>query len=628
MEKTNTVTAQSDKKNGHKPETAIVREQVHSSAPVTDLADELLGANGVQSLATHLSDARMQTAQRRQIAAQIGQRQGNDHLQRVLQRQTGEVAAPASLIVEDDAETLQPGQMRKSEFLAQLKEASCAAADEALSGSIYSTVGCPYITKVFGTLPGYPAEKIERMIGTYASEVTGATTAAGYIGPVTNRVRAGIARWLATGEPPSLPEGLSSLGNAGLPEQVSAAGSGLLGQAKSAISNLLFKARSGGANQIENPDVVRAELGPGHSLDGSVKSKMGSAFGYDFSSVRLHTDSNANQLSHDMNARAFTVGNDVAFGHGEYQPNTPIGDALIAHELAHVMQQGSSSQLSSPLKKGEEYGDLENDADVSAVRAVLSIWGGVKGTLAGVSQEAMPRLRSGLRLHRCKDNTTTSASSASSSHATLADQAVTLGGDTVTMDSYRNYQSKTWKWFFSPNTKLAGRAGKPPSFASWNDWDNFHWQSRQVIADLAGLSISSIQRTNAHLAQLQAAYNNWPASKFAVFQSGTSATNTCNVFLGDALFMDGKNQVTGGKYYSAADVYNSKGAFSSIDKKDVLRGDIVAWDFGHVEIVTSVDPLTGTFCSRGGYREPMGQDKCGGAERTISNTGIRFLRIK
>ncbi len=60
-----------------------------------------------------------------------------------------------------------------------------------------------------------------------------------------------------------------------------------------------------------------------------------------------HTDSNASSVSNRVNARAFTVGNHVAFGGGEYKPGTLAGDALIAHELAHtVQQQGAEGSVS------------------------------------------------------------------------------------------------------------------------------------------------------------------------------------------------------------------------------------------------------------------------------------------
>ena len=166
---------------------------------------------------------------------------------------------------------------------------------------------------------------------------------------------------------------------------------------------MLFKGREGGAREGEDPQTVQSQLSSGHSLDGGVKSRMESAFGMSFSNVRIHTDATAQGLSDSLNARAFTIGGDIAFGSGEYQPGTPIGDALIAHELAHVVQQGGSSSSAPMQKGGAEYNTLEEDADVSAVGAVASMWSGAKGALKDIGKNAMPRMRSGLGLQRCKD---------------------------------------------------------------------------------------------------------------------------------------------------------------------------------------------------------------------------------
>lgn len=62
-------------------------------------------------------------------------------------------------------------------------------------------------------------------------------------------------------------------------------------------------------------------------------------FGYDFSQVRVHTDAKAAESARAVNALAFTVGRDVAFGAGQYAPGTTEGKRLLAHELTHVVQQ-------------------------------------------------------------------------------------------------------------------------------------------------------------------------------------------------------------------------------------------------------------------------------------------------
>jgi len=128
---------------------------------------------------------------------------------------------------------------------------------------------------------------------------------------------------------------------------------------------------------------------------------MESAFGHDFSRVRVHTDARAAALSANLNARAFTVGSDIAFATGEYRPGNIVGEALIAHELAHVVQQEAAGGSSSTLREETEYDRLEEDADGSAFGAIASLWGGIKGVLAGAARNAKPALSSGLGLQRC-----------------------------------------------------------------------------------------------------------------------------------------------------------------------------------------------------------------------------------
>jgi hypothetical protein len=132
-----------------------------------------------------------------------------------------------------------------------------------------------------------------------------------------------------------------------------------------------------------------------------VRGGLESAFGRSFSDVRVHTDPEAAGVSDNLNARAFTIGQNIAFGTGEYRPGTLIGDALIAHELAHVAQQDGAAPGEVQTKADGETSLLEEDADSAAVRAVVAMRAGLFGGLARISQEAMPRLRAGLRLQRC-----------------------------------------------------------------------------------------------------------------------------------------------------------------------------------------------------------------------------------
>jgi Domain of unknown function (DUF4157) len=74
-------------------------------------------------------------------------------------------------------------------------------------------------------------------------------------------------------------------------------------------------------------------------------------FRQDFSRVAIHTDSTANFLNQRLNARAFTMGQDIYFSEGEYRPDSSSGKELIAHELTHVLQQSASSGNNQPIQR-------------------------------------------------------------------------------------------------------------------------------------------------------------------------------------------------------------------------------------------------------------------------------------
>ena len=153
------------------------------------------------------------------------------------------------------------------------------------------------------------------------------------------------------------------------------------------------------SEQSLNPRSILAELGPGQAFGGTARMRMESAFGQSFSHVRLHTDVGAAGIARSLNASALTIGNHVAFASGQYAPGTLVGDALLAHELAHVSQQNGAA-LAYPIvqKYGAEYDDLERDADASTVQVVGSLWNKVAGFPGFVTRTAGPRLRSGMRV--------------------------------------------------------------------------------------------------------------------------------------------------------------------------------------------------------------------------------------
>ena|GEM_PF-2410947 len=81
----------------------------------------------------------------------------------------------------------------------------------------------------------------------------------------------------------------------------------------------------------------------GKPLEASIQQEMGQRFGSDFSNVRVHSGAAAEQSARDVNANAYTVGNNIVFGAGQYTPATNQGRRLLAHELTHVVQQSGGS---------------------------------------------------------------------------------------------------------------------------------------------------------------------------------------------------------------------------------------------------------------------------------------------
>ncbi|MDI3320553.1 eCIS core domain-containing protein [Pinibacter soli] len=91
----------------------------------------------------------------------------------------------------------------------------------------------------------------------------------------------------------------------------------------------------------------------GQSLDPATQTFMESRFGYDFSRVQIHNDSMAHRSSSDINAYAYTHGSHIVFGTGQYQPQTQSGKHLLAHELTHVVQQGSAGTIAGTINRKE-----------------------------------------------------------------------------------------------------------------------------------------------------------------------------------------------------------------------------------------------------------------------------------
>jgi hypothetical protein len=105
------------------------------------------------------------------------------------------------------------------------------------------------------------------------------------------------------------------------------------------------KKEEGGGSSSASPDIeskLNSSSGRGSSLPESTRGEMENSFCANFSRVKIHTDSSAVDMSKNLNAQAFTHGNDIYFNAGKYDTSSVSGKHLLAHELTHTIQQGGS----------------------------------------------------------------------------------------------------------------------------------------------------------------------------------------------------------------------------------------------------------------------------------------------
>ena len=117
------------------------------------------------------------------------------------------------------------------------------------------------------------------------------------------------------------------------------------------------------------PAVVDTALrSGGEALPEAVRHHFEAHFGHDFSQVKIHTDGVAAQSARSVGARAFTVGSDIVFNSNEFQPHSPAGRHLLAHELTHVVQQSAMPTRRGALRIGPPDSRFEREADQVANR--------------------------------------------------------------------------------------------------------------------------------------------------------------------------------------------------------------------------------------------------------------------
>lgn len=132
---------------------------------------------------------------------------------------------------------------------------------------------------------------------------------------------------------------------------------------------------------------INQARGGGQPMADNIREPMEQAFGADFSGVKVHTDGQSDQLNRSIQARAFTTGQDVFFGQGEYNPGSRGGQELIAHELTHVVQQNgkgnamqSQSFCPSQIQRNGDGSDKEPSEGSLRPALGKALWSNLYGS--------------------------------------------------------------------------------------------------------------------------------------------------------------------------------------------------------------------------------------------------------
>jgi pyrrolidone-carboxylate peptidase len=140
------------------------------------------------------------------------------------------------------------------------------------------------------------------------------------------------------------------------------------------------------------PEIVHEVLrSPGRPLDSATRGEMQSKFAYDLSQVRVHTDQQAADSARAVDALAYTVGNNVVFGSGQFQPRSVSGQQLLAHEITHVIQQRTNAPA---ISLGVSAIDPSPHAEAEARNAEISARtepSGLAPALNGPSLQRAPK---------------------------------------------------------------------------------------------------------------------------------------------------------------------------------------------------------------------------------------------
>jgi hypothetical protein len=331
---------------------------------------------------------------------------------------------------------------------------------------------------------------------------------------------------------------------------------------------------------------IRSTKGSGNRMTGTTKSFMESRFGADFSNVNIHTGSYASQLSNELNAQAFTVGNDVYFNEGKYQPESSEGKHLLAHELTHTVQQGqnfsirrqvaipqrtAAQQIATTLRNAAAGWGTDEDAIFNALtgRSAAEIADIKTAYLAFSGTETLEAM---LRDELSGDD--------------LSRALSLLRGETSATETARTLWNAMRGWGTDESAIYGAVAGRTP--AQWTDiqeayrqmtgnnllteirnelTDNEWTYVQTLLPGAAGGAVTDADRATVIANQLEAAMQGWGTDESAIYAALTGHSEDelreierkYRLITGRELNTDLRDELTDGEYEQAQQLLHPLG---------------------------------------------------------------------
>ena len=218
-------------------------------------------------------------------------------------------------------------------------------------------------------------------------------------------------------------------------------------------------------SQISN-EIQRAR-GGGMPLDTGLQNQMGGHFGRSFDGVRVHTDQRADRLSQQIQARAFTIGNDIFFRQGAYEPHSGAGRRTLMHELTHVTQQSGGASSGGTLKLGDPNDRHEHEAErVASGRGSAA---NANAATAGVVQRDLASITNAISgmFSRARSRTAAPAKPSGVSEAQWEQLQKAGITDETAWNTYSGNEKTTLKFFAGMDTLVLRRLVQAKKDGVW-----------------------------------------------------------------------------------------------------------------------------------------------------------------